>query len=377
MARTEIKIGSRAKAEILFTYPNDGHEAQSLEETIQHYVSDSLAREAVGPFSIDVQIKNDLVTLLIEHGDANIINAVSERYQNFFQLGETGYGAIQDFQKTGKWSTAWKFLLPLGLPLEYGRAVEIMDFPPLSLIKKQDYLNSKTTNRWWELLAINGVPKEELARYSCIVDIVPVAAPANDGKNLDQSGIYDGPLDSYSVPLLKLFSDQSGTNDRRPLIALGLPIRKWIGRLWGTNLNILDVATIMITDTESASVIASNHPSFFFYAASAYQGTPDADSKNLAAGLAVMKQDIVAAAWHAEVGRNPKADPSVALAQCQNKWANRDAELLDLVRKQAGIPKPLEVEFEIAALLDFAPSTEELQRLEKEFHEGVGISDVE
>ena len=26
-----------------------------------------------------------------------------------------------------------------------------MDFPPLSLIKKQDYLNSKTTNRWWEL----------------------------------------------------------------------------------------------------------------------------------------------------------------------------------------------------------------------------------
>lgn len=377
MAKTEIKIGSRAEAEILFTYPNDGHESQSLEETIQHYVSDSLAREAVGSFILDVQITNDVVTLIIEHSDANIINAVSERYKNFFQLGETGYGAIQEFQKTGKWSAAWKFLLPLGLPLEYGRAVEIMDFPPLSLIKKQDYLNSKTTNRWWELLALNGVPKEELARYSCIVDIVPVAAPANDGKNLDQSGIYEGPLDSYSIPLLKLFSDQSGASNRRPLIALGLPIRKWIGRLWGTNLNILDVATIKITDTENASVIASNHPSFFFYAASVYQGTPDADSKNLAAGLEVMKQDIVAAAWHAEVGRNPNADPSVALAQCRNKWANRDGELLDLVRKQAGIPKPLEVEFEIAALRDFAPSTEELQRLEREFHEGVGISDAE
>lgn len=377
MAKTEIRIGSRAEAEILFTYPNDGHEAQSLDQTIQHYVSDSLARETVGQFAVDVQIASDVVTLIIEHSDSEIINAVSKRYQDFFQLGATGYCAAQEFQKTGKWNVAWKFLLPLGLPLEYGRAVEVMDFPPLSLIKKQDYLNSKTTNRWWELLALNGVPKEELARYSCIVDIVPVAAPANDGKNLDQSGIYDGPFDNYSIPLLKLFSNQSGSSDRRPLIALGLPIRKWIKRLWGENLNILDVATLKITDTESASVIASNHPSFFFYAASAYQGTPDANSKNLAAGLVVMKQDIVAAAWHAEVGRNPQNDPSETLAQCSIKWANRDAELLDLVRKQTGIPKPLEVELEIAALREFEPSTEELQRLEKQFHYGVGVSDAE
>ncbi|MDD2700594.1 MAG: hypothetical protein PHH36_05085 [Sideroxydans sp.] len=377
MAKATITIGPRAQAATLFAYPNDGHEAQSLEETIKHYMSDSLAREAVGSFAATVQIKSETVTLEIEHTDAEIISAISERYQHFFQLGVTGHEAAQEFQKTGKWSETWKFLLPLGLPLEYARAVEIMDFPPLSLIKKQDYLNSKTTNRWWELLALNGVPKGELARYSCIVDIVPVAAPANDGKNLDQSGIYEGPFDSYSIPLLELFSDQSESSDRRPLIALGLPIRKWIARLWGTNLNILDVATIKIAGAESTSVIASNHPSFFFYAASAYKGTPDADSKNLAAGLAVMKQDIVAAAWHAEVGRNPQADPTITLAQSRNKWANREAELLELVRKQAGIPKPLAVELEIAALRDFEPTPEELQRLAREFHEGVGASDAE
>ncbi|WP_338846237.1 hypothetical protein V8J88_21080 [Massilia sp. W12] len=377
MAKTTITIGSRAQAETLFTYPNDGHEAQSLEETIKHYVSDSLDREAVGSFAVAVHIKNETVTLEIEHISADIISAISKRYRKFFQLGASGHEAVQEFQKTGKWSESWKFLLPLGLPLEYAKAVEIMDFPPLSLIKKQDYLNSKTTNRWWELLTLNGVPKEELARYSCIVDIVPVAAPASDGKNLDQSGIYEGPFDSYSIPLLELFSDQSGSSDRRPLIALGLPIRKWIERLWGTSLNILDVATIKIFGTENSSVIASNHPSFFFYAASAYKGTPDADRKNLAAGLAVMKQDIVAAAWHAEIGRNPQSDPTATLAQVRNKWANRESELLELVRKQAGIPKPLAIELEIAELRDFEPTPEELQRLEMEFHEGIGVSNAE
>ncbi len=375
MAKAEIQIGSRAEAEILFTYPNDDHETQSLEDTIKHYVSDSLAREAVGDFVVDVQITSNIATVAIEHSDTAVVDAISKRYKYFFQLGAVGYLAAQDFQRAGKWSSTWKFLLPLGLPLEYARAVEIMDFPPLSLIKKQDYLNSKTTNRWWELLALNGVPKDELARYSCIVDIVPVAAPANDGKNLDLSGIYDGPFDKYSIPLLELFSDESSNNDRRPLIALGLPIRKWITRLWGINLNILDVGTIKISDTESAPVIASNHPSFFFYAASAYKGTPDADSKNLAAGLAVMKQDIVAAAWHAEIGRNPQADPIATLTLSHNKWANREVELLELVRKQAGIPKPLEVELEIAALRDYKPSAEELQRLESEFHYGVTVVD--
>ncbi len=39
---TTLKIGTRAEAEALFTYPNDGHETESLEDTIAHYLSDSL-----------------------------------------------------------------------------------------------------------------------------------------------------------------------------------------------------------------------------------------------------------------------------------------------------------------------------------------------
>jgi hypothetical protein len=377
-AKAMVSLGSQANAELLFSYPNDGHETQPLVDTIEHYLFDSLAREGILA-SAKAGGSSGAYTIEINCQDIAIAGAIESRYQSFFDLGSTGYAALQSFVASGKSDPAWKFLLPLGLPMEFARAVEIMDFPPLSLIKKQDYLNSKTTNRWWELLMINGVPSVDKARYTCIADIVPVAAPANDGKKLDQSGIYNGPFDSYSLPLLELFSRPESGPARRPLIGLGLPIRTWIKRNWSLNLSILDVGTLTVTGTEKCPVIASNHPSFFYYAVTAYTGTPNGDKKNLAAGLAVMKQDIVASAWHAEMGKTHDADPAKVLSGCIAQWANRDAELLALVKNQAGIPQRLaemkeegevlaEMEEEVEDIRQAEPSKEELAELEHKFH---------
>ncbi len=327
MATFSIRIGSKEETALLFSHPNEGHELESIEETAEHYMADSLNREAASITNVSVSAAGTDIIVTFDHPDAAVGKLVVARYLSFFELGLKGADLYREFQKTGKSSPKWRFLLPLGLPLEFGSAVEIMDFPPISLIKKQDYLNSKTTNRWWELLQLNGVGPAELARFSCIVDIVPVAAPANDGKVLDSSGIYDGPFDAYSMKLLELFSDRSNSTRRRPLMALGLPIRKWIQRLWSQPMGILDVGTLKLPSGEEAPVIASNHPSFFFYAASAYDGQPGADAKNLAAGLAVMKQDIIAAAWHAELGANPDIDPIQALIDSKAKWVARDPEL--------------------------------------------------
>lgn len=153
-------------------------------------------------------------------------------------------------------------------------------------------------------------------------------------------------------------------------MALGLPIRKWMQRLWGASLGILDVSTLKLPSGEEAPLIVANHPSFFFYAASAYDGHPDANAKNLAAGLAVMKQDIVAAAWHAELGANASADPVLALAASKAKWAGREPELIDLVHKQAGIPKILGPMITIKEVRAFQPSSFELEELERQFHYG-------
>jgi len=225
------------------------------------------------------------------------------------------------------------------------------------------------------------VAPQDLALFSCILDIVPVAAPASDGAKLDASGIYEGPFDSYGFPQLELLSRTGAPNVRRPLIALGMPIRNWIQRNWNLKLGILDIGVLDLVNGGSCPVISSNHPSFFFYAVHSNVG-PNSMQKNLAAGLAVMKQDILAAAWHADMGRNPSGDPRAALTACQKKWQGRDDELLALVKKQAGIPSLMELkvsEENLNEIQILQPNASELAELERQFYaarsEGVNVSD--
>jgi hypothetical protein len=221
------------------------------------------------------------------------------------------------------------------------------------------------------LLILNGVHDADKALYSCILDIVPVAAPASDGTKLTQSGIYNGPFDPYGLPLLKVLVSTQNSSVRRPLIALGMPIRDWIQRHWNLSLNVVETGTIRLDSGETCAVIASNHPSFFYYAVNSNTGA-DATEKNIAAGLAVMKQDIVCAAWHAQMGQTPDADAQQVLADSINKWKDRDAELLALVKKQAGVGKfLLESRFslaEIERIREFTPTAEQLRELEKRFY---------
>jgi hypothetical protein len=51
-----------------------------------------------------------------------------------------------------------------------------------------------------------------------------------------------------------------------------------------------------------------------------------------------------------------------------DKWKDRDAELLELVKRQAGIPKLLEKETPLAAVKPLMPNAEELEELERRFY---------
>lgn len=370
MTDVSISLGSRKTAEQLFSYPNLGHETESLEATVTHYISDSLLREGVSGATASVEISDADCNIRISGLDEATARLVQGRYQAFFAVGLKGLQDLDAFASSGKVDPNWEFLLPLGISVAFARAVEVMDFPPVTLIQKQDYLNSKTTARWWELLGLNGVSRQDLARFSCILDIVPVAAPASDGMKLEQSGIYNGPFDSYSDPQLELLSRTNQSGVRRPLIALGLPIRKWIQRIWGITLDILDIGKLKLPAGDACPVIASNHPSFFYYAVHSNTG-PGSKEKNLAAGLAVMKQDVVAAAWHAQMGQTPSNDPAVTLQNCKLTWQDRDAELLELVKKQAGIAELLEWQptaESIAQVLALQPTDKELRELERKFY---------
>ena len=374
-AEATINLGNRATATALFTYPNDGHENQTLQQTIELYLNSSLSREATqDSFKATAQVSDNACTALISGPDAPAAGVIAQRYQTFFNIGKIGCQDAVTFQKSGKWDPNWKCFLPLGIPLSFIFAIEIMDFPPITLINKQDYLNSKTTSRWWELLLINGVTDRDKCAYSCILDIVPVAAPAGDGAKLDASGIYEGPFDTYDMPLLELLVRTPVSGSLIPLIALGTPIRQWLQRNWNVSLQVGQIDTITLKGGESCNVIGSNHPSFFYYAVSKAQG----NDKKLAVGLAVMKQDIVCSAWQQAMGAKPSGDPQAALTASTQKWAGEDkeAELLALVKKQAGLPPaPVEPDAALAELeriKRLTPTAKELEELEKKFEKEGG-----
>lgn len=83
-----------------------------------------------------------------------------------------------------------------------------------------------------------------------------------------------------------------------------------------------------------------------------------------------MKQDIVAAAWHAELGANPDTNPSVALDAGKATWVGREPELIELVRRQAGIPKPIVSLLTVEDLRTLQPTPSDLAELERQFHYG-------
>jgi hypothetical protein len=57
-----------------------------------------------------------------------------QRYEQFLALGDAALAAARAFNATGKWHCDWRFLLPLGLPMLNNRSLEVMDFPPLTLV---------------------------------------------------------------------------------------------------------------------------------------------------------------------------------------------------------------------------------------------------
>ncbi|MDL2409179.1 hypothetical protein PY650_26805 [Rhizobium calliandrae] len=372
-AENEIQLGDAQRITDLYSFPNNCsnvcYRSWSLEHTVEHYLNDSLRRDGFSSTTATVSMENG--SYIAKLTGPEPIGFV-DRYEAFLGLGDVALALARGFNSAGKWRYDWRFLLPLGLPMLNNRSLEVMDFPPLTLVlEKQDYLNSNTTNRWTSLLGENGIPKSDYELYGAILDVVPVAAPAGDGQRLDESGIYNGTFDTYGVPLLNLWTKTANAPEAKPIMALGSPMRSWFKRLFNVNLGILDVKQIKLPDGRTANIMGTNHPSYFFYAANKFTDGPDKDEKNFALGLEVMKQDIVAACWQAEMGKAPASDPMAMKATCTARWAGADKRLCVLVEMQAY----RKTEDEATQFCEqrtfpspFTPSRAELNNVEAEFN---------
>ena len=314
-ADVEMKLGSRERVTQLFAYPNNCsvicYRNWTLEQTVEHYLNQSVQRD--GYTDAKVTVKGDLDQLYAHF--SGVPDGYDKPLEQLLNAGELAYNGASKLNADGKWDFSWYLFLPLGMALDNRKSVELLHFPPdYSLTQAQDYLESKTTDRWAELLTDNGIPKEQTPGYQTIIDIAPIAAPSNAGSTLE--GVYDY-FNDYQTTRIKEVSITQGT--ALPMVAFGAPVRNWIKQQYGATVGVLQVAEISPTADVKVPVLGANHPSYIWYAAdpASYGGD---QAKADAAGLKVMGQDLSAACWQAGMGQKPDSDPAAQLKSCTDNW---------------------------------------------------------
>ncbi|MDD0844279.1 hypothetical protein [Pseudomonas sp. Gutcm_11s] len=315
----QVSLGSSERATRLFAYPNNCsvicYRDWTLEQTAEHYLKQSLQRDGYADATVAVSRDGDMLSASF----TGVPTTYGAPLTNLLNAGDLAFDGASKLNGDGKWQFSWYFFLPLGMALENRKSVELLHFPPdYSLTQAQDYLESKTTDRWASLLTENGVATAQTPAYQTIIDIAPIAAPASAGGDLE--GVY-GYFTDYQTTMVAQLTAGSGTP--LPMVAFGGPVRSWVNSQYKVNIGVLGLDEISPVPGQSVPVLGANHPSYIWYAADPENYGGD-QAKADAAGLKVMGQDISAACWQAGMGQNPATDPQQMLDSCTQKWQVTD-----------------------------------------------------
>ena len=314
-----VELGSSERVARLFAYPNNCsvicYRDWTLEQTAEHYLGQSLQRDGYADATVKVSRDGDSLSASF----SGVPNDYGAPLTSLLNAGDLAFDGASKLNGDGKWQYSWYFFLPLGMALDNRKSVELLHFPPdYSLTQAQDYLESKTTDRWAALLSENGVAAAQTPAYQTIIDIAPIAAPASAGSDLE--GVYDYFTDYQKTMVAQL---TAGAGTALPMVAFGGPVRTWVNKTYDANIGVLGLDTISPAPGQNVAVLGANHPSYIWYAADPQNYGGD-QAKADAAGLKVMGQDISAACWQAGMGQNPGTDPQQALDACTQKWQVTD-----------------------------------------------------
>ncbi|MFC3532909.1 hypothetical protein ACFOLG_12030 [Vogesella facilis] len=312
----DVDLGKRDDVAALFSYPNClqhcPEPAPSLEMTVSHWLMQNVLRDASGSkLQPAVKVRNE-----DDHIKVRITDAPSDDYgqllTNYLAIGAQGYDGAQDIKQAGGWKSDWRFFLTLGMAMRNHRTVQLLHFPPDTVLNdSQDYLTAATTLRWAQVLGYNGMNTRDNGLYQTIADIAPIAAPASAGEELTQVYSYFTP---YTSALLQSWTaPQPGSSSVRPMVALGGPARAWFAQQYlptGSSFDVLQLAKVDIGSNKQVPVLGGNHPSYIWYA-----GT-DQD------GIAIMQQDLSVACWQNAMGQKPDSDAQSVLNSCVTTWKN-------------------------------------------------------
>ena len=299
-----FKLGSAEELVLLYSYPNSDDGNNTLEETIEHYLTQTVERDLTVNGGVDVTVDGDTYQVTIS-GDSEHVKDYQKQISNFLISGKLALKAVRDLKRDDIWNEAeWRFFLPHGLSIAKQRSVQLLHFPPDYSLPEQNYLNSKTSQRWEKLLELNGIVHENVTLYEAILDIAPIAAPASAGSSLGDTYEYFEPYVLDMLPVLL-------KNQHLPIVAYGSPVRHWVSSYYNLNkFGVNSVDTIKVTDTISVPILGANHPSYIWYA----------KNQGRKAAFDVMEQDLVSACWQAKLGTSPHLVSTTVLQECYNYW---------------------------------------------------------
>ena len=306
--KVSVDLGNTAALTTLYSYPNSEN-GETLEQTIEHYLNQRLTRDLISQPSVDVVVTGDEYVADIS-GDSASVDEYQLQLTTFLNNGKLAAKGVEELKKAGKWDAKeWRFFLPLGLSIVNQRSVQLLHFPPDYSLPDQDYLNSKTSQRWEQLLKLNKVTEAEATLYESILDIAPIAAPASAGGTLTDTYSYFEP---YVLQMLPLLLDiDEGATEALPIVAYGSPVRDWVAGHYKLNkFNVNTIAEIAVTKTVKAPILGANHPSYIWYAKE--QGRDYA--------MKVMEQDLISACWQASMGSDPSQQSGMVLNSCTSSW---------------------------------------------------------
>jgi hypothetical protein len=316
-----IELGPVSIVRDLFSYPNNCHTIcfleQSLEETISLYLSASITRDGFNDSFVNTEIKAGSVFAIISGSAAKPYSKILPEYLG---IGQRALEGSRSLHQQKRWLYNWKFFLPHGVSMVNHRSVQLLHFPPDYVLERdQDYLLAHTTRRWAALLTENGVELTSTPQYQNIIDIAPIAAPSNDGKNLE--GIYSE-FTPYINGLLRLWCPGIA-GGHKPLLAFGGPVRNWLKEQYNLDLFVLGLATLDLSSTLRIPILAANHPSFIYNAVKRLRDNPSTPmDERVSIGMRVMQQDLIAAMWQFEMSNDTTVDPAEALSRSKMKWEN-------------------------------------------------------
>lgn len=238
---------------------------------------------------------------------------------------KAGKIAMDIFNAGQMTTTELRFYLPFGLAMSAYKSIQMLHFPPIEAFDFTDYLYNPTCRRWELLLLHNGFDGKQNTLMERLLDLVPIAAPGGDSKDIDN---YNLSFSLYVSTLLEMFLAANANDElTAPMVVGGAPAIQFIQDRYphsvpeGTKLDVMSLVELEIIPAadeksyKTTHLLCTNHPSTYLFE---MDNTSDPNHEKEA--MDIMRQDLICAGWQAEMAGNWEANPKDVLKKMKERW---------------------------------------------------------